>query len=155
MTCLSTHACYIRSATYYRRMRIRSRDPHVRLRRNSTSLSLSSFPLHVCISSLPFFSTPFYPSPFPPLALFTPPLFLSSFLSFLEPRTLQSAFLSYSLSMSLFLFLFLTLFRFTHGLTLHLPHPSLILPYPAFSTRGARRTAQSEIHSPPLIRSVR
>jgi hypothetical protein len=122
--------------------RIRSCDPRVKLRGNSTSLSLSlsSFPLHACISSL----CPF--SPYPSihllflLSLSSLLLSLPFFLSLL-PRTTDIA-IRVSLLLSVFLFLFRPLFRFMHGLALYPPFLDTALPGLLNAMRKARSTAR-------------
>jgi hypothetical protein len=131
--------------------RIRSCGPRVKLRGNSTSLCLSLFFPSPCVYllSLPFSPYPSIHTPLPLLALFTPPFPLPLFLSLL-PRTNGHCNPRFSRSLDLCLS-----FSSASRMASLSTRPSSTLPYPTFSTRCARRTAQSEIHSPPLIRSVR
>jgi hypothetical protein len=128
------YACVLHTfCDLLQKVRIRSYGPRVKLRGNSTSLCLSLLSLSMCVSPLSaLLSISFYPSPFPPLALFTPPLSLSLFLSLL-PRTNGHCNPCFSLSLCLS-------FSSASRMASLSTRPSLTLPHQA---QGARRKARS------------
>jgi hypothetical protein len=114
--------------------RIRSCGPRVKLRGNSTSLSLFFLSPCVYLLSLSFSPYPSIHTPLPPLALFTPPLSLPLFLSLL-PRTNGHCNPRFSRSLGLCLS-----FSSASRMASLSTRPSLTLPYQA---QGARRKARS------------